>query len=352
MVTVTTNKIAHFNIPDLHAFHSLANRIDYNSEILSIVQRLGLMVTKYKQEGYQCIALLNGDVAHRGSTKDTLNDYASQIIKLLISYFDETYLNFGNHEFTYYKNNPILKFIRDIEDPRIRKFYPHIVGTSLTPDIKVVPELTYTDIGIGFTPYGMVPAPIQKKYRHMVMHDDLMSDNALNRLTFEMPEYKIHRRVLMPDEYDYVYCGHAHLVCEQWNMGETLIYNMASLGRSNAAEVRDDMRHRIIPVIVVEDGYFKEVIEEPLTLHKRVDVIDEEKLLKSQLAYQATKARKETRESLTINQSVNPLEALMDDVHLSENPFLISIMDIIKQGRLVNYKEVNRKVEEITHDGD
>lgn len=345
MENVATNKIAHFNIPDLHAFHSLANRLDYYSEILSIVERFGLIVNKYRRMGYKCIALYNGDVAHRGSTSDALNDKAVQIIKYMNSHFDECYVNFGNHEFTYYKNNPILKFIKEIEDVRITESFPNIQGTSLTPDIRVVAELSYEDFEIGFTPYGFLPMAGTKEIKHMVMHDDLMSANAYNRLAVEVPNYKFTTVSLAQDTFDYVYCGHAHLVSEKWQHGKTTIYNMASLGRSSVSEIKDEMRSRTIPIILSENGYFKEVAEETITLHRRADVVDEEKLLKSQEAYQAVKRRKLVREALTLHQSMNPLEALMEDIELSGDPYMKAIMDIVNEGRLVRFRDVRNYVE-------
>ncbi|MFF2798160.1 metallophosphoesterase [Lysinibacillus xylanilyticus] len=346
MESVSTEKVAHFNIADVHAFHSLANRYDYNAEVLGIIERVGRVVYKYKMQGYKCMSLLNGDVAHRGSTKDDLNDYATQAIKLLLSYFDENYLNFGNHEFSYFKNNPIFKFINKIEDPRILANYPHLKCSSLVEDLRVVPILEYEDFEIVFTPYGYLPVRGSKPISHLVMHDDLLSDHAYNKLSTEMPEYKIKRKFVNQNEFDYIYCGHNHMIRETWQYGKTTVYNLSSLGRSNVNEVDDSFRHRIIPVILSEDGYFKEVVDEAITLHKREDIVDEAKLEQSRVAYAASKERNEVRESLTISQTRNPIQALEEDISIAENPNLNVILDILKQGRLVQYGEVKIRVEE------
>lgn len=337
---VVTKKLAHFNIPDIHAFHSLANRYDYNAEIIAIIERVGRIVQKYKMQGYTCISLLNGDVAHKGTAKDSLNDYATQAIKLLLSFFDENYLNLGNHEFSYFKNNPIFKFIRQIEDPRVSANYPHIKCSSLVDDLRVVPMLEYEDFEIVFTPYKYLAIRGTKKYSHLVMHDDLVSDHAFNRLSTEMPEYRFKRKFVNPNEFDYIYCGHSHRIRETWQHGTTTVYNLSSLGRSNVSEIDDSFRHRIIPVIISEDGYFKEVVDEALTLHKRADIVDEAKLEKSRAAYENTKDRKQVRESLSISQTKNPIEALTEDIEVAENPNLNAILEILKQGRLVGYEEV------------
>ena len=339
MESVST-KLAHFNIPDIHAYHSLANRYDYNAEVIAIIERIGRLVQKYKMQGYTCISLLNGDVAHRGSAKDTLNDYASQAIKLLLSFFDENYLNLGNHEFSYYKNNPIFKFIHEIEDDRVSRHYPHIKGSSLVEDLKVVPKVEYEDFEIVFTPYGFTPIRGEKPISHLVMHDDLVSDHAYNKLTTQMPEYRMKRKFLDASLFDYVYCGHSHLICETWRHGETTVYNMASLGRSNVTEVDDSNRRRIIPVILSENGYFKEVVDESISLHKREDVVDEVKLEKSREAYQQAKDRKQVRESLSISQTKNPIEALGEDIEISDNDNLRTIFGVLQQGRLVTYREI------------
>lgn len=339
-VNASIDKIAHFNIPDLHIFHKLANRYDYNAEIISIIERVGLTVSRYRSQGYKCISLLNGDVAHKGSARDHLNDYSTQGIKLLLSFFDENYLNMGNHEFSYYKNNPIFKFIKNIEDRRITLNYPHLNCSSLVDDLRVVPILEYEDFEIVFTPYKYLPVRGTKKISHLVMHDDLVSNHAFNKLSTEMPEYKMKRVFVGEGEFDYIYCGHSHMIRETWEHGSTTVYNLSSLGRSNVNEVNDDFRHRIIPVIISEGGYFKEVVEEVITLHKRADIVDEEKLEKSRLVYKNTKERKEVRESLAISQTLNPIEALEEDIEASDNNNLSSILEILKQGRLVTHQEV------------
>lgn len=346
MGSAFTKKLAHFNIPDLHLFHSLANRYDYYGENITIIEKIGRLVNKYREQGYTCISLLNGDVAHKGSSKDTLNDYASQAIKLLLSYFDENYLNMGNHEFSYFKNNPIFKFIKEIEDPRILANYPHLKCSSLVQDLRVVPILEYEDFEIVFTPYKYLPIRGNKPISHLVMHDDLVSDHEFNRLGTEMPEYKM-KRVFIPEgQFDYIYCGHSHMVRETWQHGTTCVYNLSTLGRSNVNEIDDSFRHRIIPVITSESGIFKEVVDEVITLHKREVIVDEEKLKKSRQAYENTKERKQIRQSLAISQTKNPMEALEEDIDIADNPNLNVILEILKQGRLVNYQEVKNRVEE------
>ena len=334
---IAVTKIAHFNIPDLHAYHSFANRYNYEDEIISIVMRLEKIVTKYRNEGYKCISLFNGDVADRGNPNDLLNNSATQIIKYALSLFDENYLNFGNHEFSYYKNNPIYKFIKEIEDTRVTEMYKHLKPTSLLGELRVVPRIEYEDFEIVFTPYGMRPVRGPKKISHLVMHDDLLSDHAHNKMVTDMPQYKIRRRYIDAGLFDYVYCGHNHRIRETWMHGETKIYNMSSLGRNNAAEVVDETRFRIIPIILSENGFFKEVVDEPITLHKREDVIDLVKLEKSQIAYQNAKDRKELKESLSASFVESPLEALTDAVELAENKLVIKMLDVLKQGRVVNY---------------
>lgn len=336
----TKNLTAFFNIPDIHAYHSLANRYDYHAEIMGVADRIGRLVAKYREQGYRCISLFNGDVAHRGSAKDSLNDYATQIIKLLLSYFDENFLNIGNHELSYYKNNPIWKFIMEFEDQRLITNHPYIKCTSTTQDLRVVDKLEYEDFEIVFTPYKYKPVRGKKRYSHLVMHDDLISNHAHNKLSTEMPAYKMNRVFVDKDEFDYVYCGHSHMIRETWLHGTTTVYNLSTLGRSNVNEVNDSFRHRIIPVIISEDGYFKEVIEESITLHKREDIVDEEMLEQKRELYQETKERKDVRKRLSISQTKDPIQALTEDIEVADNPKLTAILSILKQGRLVRYEEI------------
>lgn len=333
-------KRAHFNIPDLHAYYKLANRFDYYAEILAIIKKVGQIVEKYRAMGYECIALYNGDVAHQGSKSDSLNDYAVQAIKLLNSYFDECYLNFGNHEFTYHKNNPILKFIHEIEDRRVLRTHPYLTPTSTVPIIRAVMMLEYEDFEIMFTPYKMKPLRGTKKYSMLIMHDDLVSDRGLSNIARALPNWDFQRLNEDVSEFNYVFCGHAHLAYDIWDVGGTKIYNLASLGRTTAKEVIDSDRKRTIPIILSEGGYFKEVVEEHLLLHKRADVVDETQVEAAQEAYSLTKEVKEIARDLSYSDNLNPIEALLEDISLGVNPAIPQMVRILQQGRLVSWKDI------------
>lgn len=337
MEFVTTDNDAWFVLTDMHFFHSLANRYDYFGENKAIVDRIGKMVLNYKDEGYKTHAIIGGDLAHRGSANDQLNDYAVQLIKYLLSFFDEKYLNMGNHEFSYFKNNPVFKFIKEIQDDRILKKYPHVRGTSLVEEIKVVPSLEFKDFEIIFCPYGFFPIRGDRETSLLIMHDKLLSDSMHTKLGTLAKGYKVMRTVIPEDAFDYIFCGDQHMAYEQWYLGKTKVYNLSTLGRTNVNEIDDSFRERIIPVILSENGNFKEVVDEPIVLHKRSAIVDESKLDVSREKYQGTKDRKEMRESLGISRTKNPIEALLEDIEISGNQVLKRMMDDILAGRLVEY---------------
>lgn len=340
----TKGKIAHFNIADMHLFHTLANRVDFLGEGLAIIDYIGSLVDRYKRQGYTCVSLLNGDVAHKGSATDSKNDPVAQAIKLLLSFFDENYLNIGNHEITYHKNNPIYKFIDSIEDERVIRRHPQIRTSSLLRDLRVVPILEYNDFEIVFTPYGEYPERGTREKSILVMHDDLLSAHARNKLASEMPMYKIKPYGIPDETFDYVFCGHNHMVLEKWESGSTQIYNLASLGRSNVKEVDDSFRQRIIPIILSEDGNFSKIAEESITLHPRCDIVSEQEVEESKSKYEVQKDRAEVRKQLAISSTTNPLEALEIDIEASGNNELSIMFGILKSGRVVSYKEVKEEL--------
>lgn len=342
----TEGRIAHFNIPDLHLFHKLANRVNYIDEMLAVIDNIGAIVEKYKSRGYTCVSLLNGDVAHKGSPTDSKNDPVAQAIKLLLSFFDENYLNIGNHEISYHKNNPIFKFIQNIEDTRVIIRHPYIRTSSLIQDLRVVPKLEYSDFEIVFTPYGEYPVRGEKEKSFLVMHDDLISSHARNKLKADLPQYKIKPYAIPENEFDYVFCGHNHLVFEKWTSGITKIYNMASLGRSNVSEVKDDFRQRTIPVILSDNGIFNSIAEETITLHKRDVIVYESMVEESKDKYEVQKEREEVRKKLAISNSENPLEALARDIVMSGVKELEVMFDIVRSGRVISYKDVKSKIQE------
>src|SRR5690606_4256580 len=102
------------------------------------------------------------------------------------------------------------------------------------------------------------------------------------------------------DAFDYIFCGDQHMAYEQWYLGKTKVYNLSTLGRTNINEIDDSFRERMIPVIISENNKFKEVVDEPIVLHKRSTIVDESLVEVNREKYLHTKDRKELRESLSI----------------------------------------------------
>lgn len=337
--SVSIEKEAIFIITDLHFYHSLANRYDYFAENLSIIERIKRIVTRYRQEGFTKITcILGGDVAHRGSANDLLNDKATQLTRYILSLFDQNFANLGNHEFTYFKNNPLWKFIKEIEDDRIKSRYPHIKGTSLIEELRVIPRLEYEDFEINFCHFSMIPTKGDKEKSILVMHDKLLSDAAYTKMNSLAKGYRVMRSLVQEDMFDYVFCGDQHMSYEKWNLGKTLVYNLSTLGRTNVLEIDDGFRERLIPVILVENGKFAGIEDELIILHKREDIVDEEKVAVSQAKYQEVKARKEALDAMGYAMSDSPIESLVQDLKNSEQTTLLQVLEQIVSGKLVEYK--------------
>lgn len=305
--------IKYFIATDLHLYHKMNARYDYFKECESVVEDILKTLEENKSTTGDNILILAGDVVHQKLTYSKDFTRVNDLISRLIEPFDKTYLNIGNHEITYQANNPILKRIKNINHPKIDKIRKSFLGEK--EDVCVVDRISYDNVNIDFYPYGaeqIVKEP--NKITIAIGHGSYINDNLSNYLREE--GFHVPKRTALIENPDFLFTGHEHTVIANHKNGNTNIYNLGSLMRTNVREVRDNDRKRIIPVIEIENDNLVDIKYPSIYLPLRSSVINEEKVIKDREKYKKQKERK-----IKINRHLN-LSNNLDDSLIKVRDFL------------------------------
>lgn len=193
----------------------------------------------------------------------------------------------GNHEESYYKNNPFWYMAKG-------------AGINGLGIFKLPPNLVLDDVVLTFHHFGVEPKYIRGKKNIGLMHTDVM--NPTLRKYLEVEDTYIHdmqtpAQHLFP-EYDMVFNGHMHKLCRQLKINRPAkplyLFYTASLGRTNITEVDNDFRTRYIYVLDIE-GDNVDINLIPIVLPKYEDVVDEETRRREVIAYTNQKERKQLK---------------------------------------------------------
>jgi hypothetical protein len=308
-------------------------------ECEAVTEYIHSRVAALREEDWDRIFLiLMGDVIDRGYRNS--DDYltAQQQLKYLMYVFDGTYVNFGNHEITYARNNPIYSFIRDIQNERSRLRYNKVVCKSSINDILTPERLTFEDFEIVFQGWDTYQEPDPTRRTFLLMHQTFLSRAGLSSVRAEL-QWEENNFNINLEGVEKVYCGHAHTVIERWHQGDTEIVNLGSLLRTDVKEITDLNRMRHIPVIAVVNNKFHKEFFLNFELHKREDIVDEKALEKSQKLYREAAFQKKVKTralapSLVIDR---PMESLKSKIEAEGNSNLLTLYERIRRDRIGNY---------------
>lgn len=99
-------KDAYLLMTDLHFAFRMNARKNYLKEMSDILNKIIHIKNTYEQNGYSVNLIVLGDLFNRGIADPTEAMHALEFFKYIFSLFSKVYAVIGNHEFTYYKNNP------------------------------------------------------------------------------------------------------------------------------------------------------------------------------------------------------------------------------------------------------
>lgn len=347
------SKVVFIIITDLHLYcENKSNRFDYEQESLEGLKQVEELVGNYLRKGYVVNIIFLGDIFDRGYSNTVKGIAINNRFINLSMMCDNMYSLVGNHELTYYKNNPFWTLFKTIQSTRIK----NIITRNVTPTgqfnvMEIPDEVTYGDVRFYFNHYGL-PVIRPKKEEGIInvglFHQDITSREIVAFTKQEGREfYEVHSNYFdetdVFDDYDYALLAHMHSIYGVWDFlnesidKRTLIYNLASIGRTNHKEVRDDFLERTIPVFVFENEKLKEVKEEIITLPKREDSVNEISIK------QQTEARELTKEIDKLKDELIDTGDSIENIKLAfDNNEIVNeiITSIINDREDVFYSEI------------
>lgn len=301
------SKTAYMIITDLHSsYRNIENRTDYLYEINYAISRIVITGTEYKKKGYKVVLLFLGDIADRSFKEMDKGIWLNNIFVKLRMMFDNIYSVIGNHEFTYYKDNPFWTLMSKIESKEIvssiNKVWQPRGELQL---VNIVDRLEDGEVVFNFNHHPIqVLQPVAGKVNIGLFHKNLVPSAIAEQMKREknldiwdgMLEEFVHTRLL--DGYNYCFMGHVHKIYGQWRFKndqsnwEAVLYYLASLGRPNHTEVQDNFLERNLPVVLVENGKFMGVEDNTFDLGTRDMCVREEIVEAQQTSYKAAKEKK------------------------------------------------------------
>lgn len=336
-------KNAYLVITDWHRWYkNLRSRFNYVSEIDFVYSKILDVATKYKIAGYSVKFLFLGDLFHNGYSDTFTAVRDNNLFIKLQDDFGDIYTVVGNHELSYYSNNPFYTLMKEMSSEKLEG----IVNKVWTPVgvksvIRVVDQLNDGDVHFYFNHYSTpVSIPESSGVNIGLFHSDIVSPQVKQKA-----EEKLGIHVYTPvmdvegsgilNGYNYCFMGHMHQMYGTYltSNGTYLCY-LGSLGRTNIAEVDDNFLERDIPVICVENGKLSSVDNNKFNLPSRAECVNEELVNMFSEAYEEQKERAAVREYVPTGDDPvqNVIAALGNDVVAVDIVHALMYTDIDEHG--------------------
>lgn len=327
-------KNAYLVITDTHLGNMVtSSRKNYRDEIFSVEKQLLEIAIKYKKADYNVIALFLGDIFHN-SYKDVTDALLDKdFINLWRLKVGEIFTVMGNHEFTYYKANPFYTSIASIESELVQKVSNKVwTPLGVSNILRVVDTLEDGEVSFYFNHYGTGVQTPTGSINIGLFHQELVdpqiraeAERTIGKSIYAKTTELENSGILA--KYDYCFLGHMHSIYGVWKAGKTYLHYLASLGRTNETEVRNDFLERNVPCIIVEDGKFISVQDNFITLLSREESIVEEVITKNKERYTEAKEIRSIRDYVPLGD--NPIENLQ--TRFAEEPNVLGIIsDLLK----------------------
>lgn len=338
----SSTKNAYLVTSDLHkSYANLSNRINYPAEVAYAESQIIACSKKYNELGYNTVRLSLGDEFHNSyrDVDKAMKDQNDSIA--LSSVFGLTFMCLGNHDQTYYKNNPLWHLVSKIDSDLITRSRSKAwTPKGNMPYIRLTDRLVDGEVEFIFNHHGTgIQLPDPSKITVGLFHQDIVfraiMDEAISKFDniYEVDEDTMkdkHNYVYLDESaqlenYKSCYYGHCHMLYGTWNDDFGTAHNyMASLGRTTHKEVRDDFLERRIGVILVENG--KLVGEEfyYFNLLDRDSCVNEAGVVVSQEKYKKTKENKLIKTYSGVSD--NPVDNIKSNLG---NPFYSRVIDKI-----------------------
>lgn len=355
------DKKAYLIVTDLHLWGSnIRGRFDYKAEVKHAVDNIISVADKYKIRGYTVIIIFLGDLFHMSYNEMFEGISSNNLIIYLRTRVDSMYSLLGNHELSFYKDNPFWTLVAQLESDRIKSSIKKMwQPRGVIHVMSVVDELIDGNVRFLFNHYGcpVMSPPNDGKVNIGLFHLDLYA-KALVEDVERNKGVKIfeHNPVYFDGSsevlygYDYAFLGHMHMMYGKWIYQsditgyETKLYYLASLGRTDHRQVNNLMLERNIPAVLVEDGNFVQVEDNLFNLMRREDCVDEAKVELAQEKREEQNELKEMRKY--VPYSDDPIENIR--ISLTSSPALKQLFEqVLSTGRLPLIGEIEKRLEEL-----
>lgn len=297
-------KAAYLLLTDLHFAFRMAARKNYFKEIFDILNKILEIKDKYEQQDYEVNLIILGDLFNRGISDPTEAMHALELFKYVFSLFHNVYAVIGNHEFTYYKNNPFWFLVSQIEDESILKMHKKMKQPlGFTNYITIPDRIIDGNVSFVFNHYGVGIKEITKGANVNIglFHQDIASEQ-ISKMYSKYEDIEKNEKL---SYYDYCFFAHLHTASGKYNINDKFIaYYLQSLGRTNHTEIDDLDLERMIPVVKVIDGNFDAIDENKIKLPSREEILNIDQILVTQKKYQESKAIKQETEHIVLGTSL------------------------------------------------
>ena len=355
------SKTAYLIISDLHfSYKNLTARFDYNAEIDDVLKTIIDTGLRYKELGYKVHLIFLGDVAHNSFKSQQSAIYFNNIFVYLSRIFDDMSLVAGNHEFSYYKDNPFWSLFNTMGSTKVSR----LLNKSWQPKgflqlANIRDTLEDGEVIFHFNHYGTeINRHKRDKINIGLFHQDIICKAIVEDMTINLgmdifeskPVYFDKTNILTG--YDYCFFGHLHKVYGKWvytnddNGYKTTLYYLASLGRTNQTEVQNNFLERNIPAIIINNGKLEKVEDNKFNLKPREKCVKEDIVALNQAKYLRTKDLKNVHKYLPSND--DPIENLK--IALSEDNERLLLFEQYLTDDTIKYEhDILTRVAELRH---
>lgn len=247
------------------------------------------------EKGYRNILIILGDFYDRGFSDAGDAMMALEFARMAFSNFDKVFAVVGNHELTYYKNNPFWFLVSGISDNDLLREYTKIKQPKgFLDSITVTDKHIDGEVAFIFNHYGTRIKQVepQCKVNIGLFHQNIAS----HEIPDVWGEYIDIEKSQLFDDYTYMFLGHIHSneYYGRYKLASgTIAYYLSSVVRASVSEIDDNYLIRNIPIVYVEDGKFTRVEDKEFRLLKRSECVIEEIVKANKAARDALKKRKE-----------------------------------------------------------
>lgn len=357
-------------LTDLHDyFKNMSSRVDYTREIAHVIDKTLSTVQSYREKGYNVTLITLGDLFHNSYRDIDKAIYSNNQVIMLRQCVENFYAVVGNHEFTYYRDNPFWSLLTEIESTKVRSMLnKNWQPTGVIPVLRVIDRLEDGEVVFHFNHYDTdIATPEKGKVNIGLFHQDILckaiiEDMKLNKGidVFEVEESlalaKRKRPTIYFDKsnvfygYSYAFMGHLHSIYGTWDYVDdltkhkTILYYLGSLGRTNHLEVNDKFLERNLPAVIVEDGKFICVEDNKFNLLSRQECVKEDVVAKAREKYEEKKAIEAVRSYLASTD--NPIENILGV--FNENEYIANMFSEYLTTDMCEYeRELQKLMEEL-----